>query len=97
MNDYNDILACVFCNACYTTCDGAAATSGCGGSFDGGAPTEDTACDTGTPGMGTCQTCQMCAIKAGGACFAALTACEGTPQCIDRLQNLATVCGSLPM
>lgn len=91
---YNTLLNCVFCNSCYTTCDGVAANSGCAMALDGGAPTEDTNCDTGTPGMSTCGTCQMCSVKSGGQCSAALTACEGIMQCVDLLLNLATVCGS---
>ncbi len=97
VQDYNDLLNCVFCNSCYTTCDGAATNSGCAGALDGGAPVEDTTCDTGTPGMTTCGTCQQCSVKAGGSCASGLTACEGSMPCVDLLQNLATVCGSLPM
>jgi hypothetical protein len=53
------------------------------------------ACDTGTPGMATCQTCSMCVQKT--TCMSEVSACEAIPQCVDLGNNLYKTCGSLPM
>lgn len=89
---YNDLVDCVFCTGCYTTCDGAG--SGCKA-----APTTTDPCDTGTPGMTSCNTCQGCVLpKTGtGTCTNQLNACKAINACVDLVQNLASTCGSLPM
>jgi hypothetical protein len=87
---FNALVNCLQCTACYTTCDGAAAGSGCTG-----APAMTDACDTGTPGTMTCQACAQCAQMK--TCASQVTACKAITQCVDLANNLSATCGSLPM
>ena len=74
--DYNNLVSCVFCSACYTTCQ-----SAMNAPFCMGAPTTTTR-DTGTPGMTACSACQMCSIKTGtGSCATELAACMNDADC----------------
>jgi hypothetical protein len=83
VNHFNDLFSCIFCRACYTTCDGA--TENCTA-----APITVDACDVGTPGMTTCDACQNC--SATSTCSTEFTACMGDAQCNDLLTNLGGVC-----
>jgi len=85
---YNALITCLFCTACYTTCDGATTLGQSGGCT--AAPTMTDSCDTGTPGMTACDTCQTCSTKSGATCAADLTACEGNGDCKALLTDLAT-------
>jgi hypothetical protein len=89
---YNDLLDCVFCTGCYTTCQSASVAGACTG-----APATKDACDTGTPGTTACQACQQCSTKSAGTCGAKFTACNGSTQCVDLLKNLYNTCHPLPM
>jgi hypothetical protein len=87
---YNQVLECVSCTACYTTCQGSAPNSGCTG-----APPTTDACDTGTPGASACSTCQTCAST--GTCQSEITACKAIPACVDLVTNLYMTCDPLPL
>ncbi|MBS2033221.1 MAG: hypothetical protein JST54_35435 [Deltaproteobacteria bacterium] len=85
---YNDLLDCVYCTACYTSCDGA--NAGCLS-----APATFDSCDSSSTNTSACQACQTCSL--GGTCAGQLAACQGQSQCTDLAQNLPSVCGALPI
>ncbi len=72
VNDYNNFISCLICDACYTVCMGSAE------SFCTGAPATKDACDIGTT-TAQCQTCVMCAE--GATCKTEAATCMANTDC----------------
>jgi hypothetical protein len=95
---FTALRSCVSCNACYTTCDGAAVPGFMGGSYCSGPPAKPDGCD-----VGTCAGCSTCATSApdggvGGTCLDAENACLGDKACTALLMAIAACpAPSLPM
>jgi hypothetical protein len=73
---YNDVATCIFCSACYTTCESATSATFCAG-----APACPDPCDMGTPGTPACDTCQTCASAGSGSCASVVQTCLSNPDC----------------
>ena len=75
---YNDLVMCVICDECYTTCDGA--TAGCPS-----APAMKGTCDGAAADMTACTAkmtgCQDCSLA--GSCKPKLDACQMDQDCVD--------------
>jgi hypothetical protein len=75
---YDALLQCVFCNACYTTCDGAMTSSVCPMPPASQDPCDGTQANTAAC-LGGTMNCQICATQ--GSCHPAFVTCEGDPDC----------------
>jgi hypothetical protein len=75
---YNDMLDCVFCQECTTSCsiDPAACPASCDNN------------------MGDCDSCQTCTLDAAGSCDDDFAICMNNPDCVSLLDCLTNCVGA---